>query len=219
MRSTLLAAAAVLSLGFSTLAFAAGGGSDSQSIQSTTKPADPNFVRAKAMIEAKDYNGALPLLQQVVAKDPRNADAYNLMGYATRKSGNPNGSLQYYQQALAIDPRHLGANEYIGEAYLMLNRPADGRAAPGPARIRSACSAAPSTASSRPRSPTTRRARSRRISAFIRAGGSRPQCAAEQRCGHAGQQRAAGAAQHEFAHARMAVNSHDDEIDIVIGGA
>ena len=49
------------------------------------------------MIEARDYKGALPLLQQVVAKDPRNADAYNLMGYATRKSGNPNGSLQYYK--------------------------------------------------------------------------------------------------------------------------
>jgi tetratricopeptide (TPR) repeat protein len=126
MRSTLLAAAAVLSLGFSTLAFAAGGGgSDSQPIQST-KPVDPNFTRAKAMIETnKDYANALPLLQQVVAKDPRNADAYNLMGYATRKAGNPNGSLQYYQQALAIDPRHIGAHEYIGEAYLMLDRPAD----------------------------------------------------------------------------------------------
>ena len=52
------------------------------------------------MIEAKDYKGALPLLQQVVAKEPKNADAYNLMGYATRKSGNPNGSLQYYNHAL-----------------------------------------------------------------------------------------------------------------------
>ena len=65
------------------------------------------------------------LLQQVVAKDPKNADAYNLMGYAVRSSGDPNGSLQYYQQALAIDPRHIGAHEYIGEAYLMLNRPAE----------------------------------------------------------------------------------------------
>ena len=126
MRSTLLAATAVLSLGFSTLAFAAGGGgSDSQPIQST-KPVDPNFTRAKAMIETnKDYANALPLLQQVVAKDPRNADAYNLTGYATRKYGNANGSLQYYQQALAIDPRHLGAYEYLGEAYLMLDRPAE----------------------------------------------------------------------------------------------
>jgi tetratricopeptide (TPR) repeat protein len=47
------------------------------------------------------------------------------MGYATRAGGNPNGSLQYYQQALAIDPKHIGANEYLGEAYLMLDRPAE----------------------------------------------------------------------------------------------
>ena len=88
------------------------------------KPAtDPNFGRAKAMIEAKDYKGALPLLQQVVAKEPKNADAYNLMGYALRKSGDPNGSLQYYTQALSIDAKHLGAHEYIGEAYLMLDQP------------------------------------------------------------------------------------------------
>ena len=61
------------------------------------------------MIEARDYRGALPLLQQVVAKEPKNADAYNLIGYATRKSGDPNGSLQYYNYALTLDPKHLGA--------------------------------------------------------------------------------------------------------------
>ena len=123
MRSILIVGVAALSFGVATVSFAAGG-ADSPSTQST-KPVDPNFARAKAMIEARDYRGALPLLQQVVAKDPRNADAYNLMGYATRSSGDPNGSLRYYQQALAIDPRHLGAHEYIGEAYLMLNRPAE----------------------------------------------------------------------------------------------
>ena len=120
MRPTLIAVIAALCFGFAASAFAAGGGAD----QTAAKPADPNYTRAKAMIEARDYANALPLLQQVVAKDPKNADAYNLMGYATRKSGNPNGSLQYYQQALAIDARHLGAHEYIGEAYLMLDQPA-----------------------------------------------------------------------------------------------
>ena len=122
MRSILLAVA--LSLALPAAAFAAGGGADpAPAVQA--KPVDPNYARAKQMIEARDYRNSLPLLQQVVAKDPRNADAYNLMGYATRSAGDANGSLQYYQQALAIDPRHLGAHEYIGEAYLMLNRPAE----------------------------------------------------------------------------------------------
>jgi tetratricopeptide (TPR) repeat protein len=74
------------------------------------------------MVEARNYKDAIPVLQQVVAKEPRNADAYNLLGFATRKSGNPQGSLQYYTTALQIDPKHLGANEYIGEAYLMLDQ-------------------------------------------------------------------------------------------------
>ena len=102
MRSTLLSAVATLSLALAATAHAAGGGGGGgESIGSTpSKPTDPNFARAKAMIDAKDYRNALPLLQQVVAKDAKNADAYNLMGYATRKSGDANGSLQYYNQAL-----------------------------------------------------------------------------------------------------------------------
>ena len=122
MRSILLASLAILGLGLAGAALAAGGGGGSNDV-APSKPADTNYTRAKAMIEAKDYKSAVPLLQQVVAKDPKNADAYNLMGFATRKSGDPNGSLQYYTQALQIDPKHLGANEYIGEAYLMLDRP------------------------------------------------------------------------------------------------
>lgn len=123
MRPILIAIVSAVLLGLALPAFAAGGGGGADAAAS--KPADPNFIRAKAMIEAKNYDAAMPLLQQVVAKDPKNADAFNLMGYATRKSGNPNGSLQYYQQALAIDAKHLGAHEYVGEAYLMLDRPAE----------------------------------------------------------------------------------------------
>lgn len=124
MRSTLLSCVALCAFALSTAALAAGGGSGGLD-SPQTKPSDPNYTRAKSMIEAKNYQGAMPLLKQVVAKDPKNADAYTLMGYATRKSGDPNGSLQYYNQALALDPKHIGAHEYIGEAYLMLGRPAD----------------------------------------------------------------------------------------------
>jgi len=120
MRALFVAAAmTVTALGLSSPVLAAGGGG---SMETPAKPVDANFTRAKAMIEARDYSGALPLLQQVVTKDPKNADAYNLMGFATRKSGDANGSLQYYQQALAIDSRHIGAYEYLGQAYLILGR-------------------------------------------------------------------------------------------------
>jgi tetratricopeptide (TPR) repeat protein len=122
----ILLSVAVLSsiLGLSMPASAAGGGGGGGGMDSVpSKPVDPNYTKAKAWIEAQSYAAALPLLQQVVAKDPQNADAYNLMGYATRKSGDPTGSLRFYTTALQIDPKHLGAHEYIGEAYLMLDRP------------------------------------------------------------------------------------------------
>ena len=122
MRSILFVALACGVLGASSAAFAAGGGGGGMD-SAPPKAVDPNFGQAKALIEARNYAPALPLLQQVVAKDPRNADAFNLLGYATRKSGNPNGALQYYNQALQIDPKHLGAHEYVGEAYLMLDQP------------------------------------------------------------------------------------------------
>ena len=122
MRSHLTILAMTIAMAVSGAAF--GMGNDSSSGPAAAKPgADPAFGNAKAMIAAKNYTGAVPLLQQVVAKEPKNADAYNLLGYATRKSGNPQASLQYYTQALSIDPKHLGANEYIGEAYLMLDQP------------------------------------------------------------------------------------------------
>src|SRR4051812_25521013 len=121
MRIQVTVVAASLALALSGPAF--GMGNDSTQPAAAKPAGDSSYSRAKAMIEAKDYKGALPLLQQVVAKEPKNADAYNLMGYATRKSGDANGSLQYYTQALQIDPKHLGAHEYIGEAYLMLDQP------------------------------------------------------------------------------------------------
>lgn len=127
MRGTLILAVAPLVLGLSGAALAAGGGGggggDPLPSSGPAKPVDPNFAQGKALVEARRYQEAMPLLQQAVAKEPKNADAFNLMGYATRKSGSANDSLQYYTQALAIDPKHLGAHEYIGEAYLQLDRP------------------------------------------------------------------------------------------------
>ena len=96
-----------------------GGGGDGSGV--SAKPEDPRYTEAVKAIKAKDYAKAVPLLQDVVSRDGANADAYNWLGYATRKNGNPTGAIPYYEKALAIDPRHKGAHEYIGEAYLALD--------------------------------------------------------------------------------------------------
>ncbi|WP_341914758.1 tetratricopeptide repeat protein [Ferrovibrio terrae] len=84
-------------------------------------PVDPNFTEGKKAIDAKDWAKAIPLFEQVVAKDAQNADAFNWLGYAFRNQGNYDQSFAHYTKALAIQPSHRGAHEYIGEAYLKVN--------------------------------------------------------------------------------------------------
>ena len=82
------------------------------------------FLKAKAMVTAGDYAGAVTILEKIVAKDPANADAFNLLGFSNRKLGNMDKALGYYNSALALNPNHVGANEYLGELYLeMKNLP------------------------------------------------------------------------------------------------
>jgi len=84
-------------------------------------PVDPNFTEGKKAIDAKDWAKAIPLFELVVAKDDKNADAFNWLGFATRNQGDYDKAFAYYGKALTIDPRHRGAHEYVGEAYLKVN--------------------------------------------------------------------------------------------------
>jgi tetratricopeptide (TPR) repeat protein len=97
-----------------------GGGGGTDMGGGGAKPANPDMTAAVKAIETKDYPTAIRLLEGVVAKDGKNADAYNWLGYATRQSGDPTKAIPIYQKALVIDPKHRGAHEYIGEAYLIL---------------------------------------------------------------------------------------------------
>ena len=91
---------------------------------------DPAAVlqEARAAIDAGDYSGAMASLAEVVAADPQNADALNLLGYVSRKSGDMTNAASYYQAALAINPNHFGALEYQGEMFVMLNQMDDAKA-------------------------------------------------------------------------------------------
>ena len=72
MRPTVFASLAAFAIALPVSSFAAGGGADPPKIEAVkpSKPADPAFAQAKAMIEQqKNYAGAIPLLQQVVQRD------------------------------------------------------------------------------------------------------------------------------------------------------
>jgi Flp pilus assembly protein TadD len=86
-----------------------------------TAPADPDFDRAKKEIKARNWDAAIGLLEKALARDPRNAEIHNQLGFAERNRGNLDAAFKHYEQALALDPKHRGAHEYLGEAYLMTN--------------------------------------------------------------------------------------------------
>jgi tetratricopeptide (TPR) repeat protein len=114
----ILAAAAGLCL-LTGVAFAAGGGGGGGDTASTK---NPNYAQATKLIQAGDFSAAVPLLQKVVAADPKNADAYNYLGYSERKQGHMDAAMAHYMKALSLKPEHRGANEYLGELYLELGQ-------------------------------------------------------------------------------------------------
>ncbi len=102
--------------GFAVAAMAAGGGGDNKDDQK--KKDNPSYAAAVDMIQKKDFAGALTLLTSVVKQDPKDADAWNYIGFSDRMLGRFPESLVAYQKALAINPNHIGANEYLGELYV-----------------------------------------------------------------------------------------------------
>ena len=77
---------------------------------------------AKDDIELGWYADAIQTLQAVVKKDKQNADAFNLLGFASRKLGRTENAAEFYAAALKIEPDHLGALEYQGELFLILDQ-------------------------------------------------------------------------------------------------
>ncbi len=116
----LLGLAALLLAGLpgSLLADGGGGGGGSEK----AAPRDPQYEKAASLIQQGRFEQAIPLLEQVVAKNSGDADAYNLLGFSSRKLGKLEQALAYYDTALRINPKHRGAHEYRGEAYLQMGK-------------------------------------------------------------------------------------------------
>jgi tetratricopeptide (TPR) repeat protein len=77
----------------------------------------PDLTSVRAKLKAKDYAAALTELRDL-AEDVQQADVYNLLGFALRKTGDFKTSLTYYTKALEMQPDHKAAREYLGELYV-----------------------------------------------------------------------------------------------------
>jgi Flp pilus assembly protein TadD len=77
-----------------------------------------DFAIGKKAIDSKNWQQAADSFSKVVAKDPKNADAFNYLGYSNRWLGRYPEAFAAYDKALALNPKHKGALEYSGIAYL-----------------------------------------------------------------------------------------------------
>ena len=84
----------------------------------------------KAAREAQDlYGRALERFKEAADLDFTMPEAWNYVGYSSRKLGRYEDALAAYEKALALKPGYADALEYRGEAFLSLNRIADAQQA------------------------------------------------------------------------------------------
>jgi hypothetical protein len=91
-----------------------GGGGDGDS----HVVSDPDFKTGMAAVKAAQWDTAIARLNAYLARNPNDADGWNELAHAYRKTGDLDSAFKGYGKALQIDPKHRNAHEYLGEAYL-----------------------------------------------------------------------------------------------------
>ncbi len=83
---------------------------------------DTTFQEGKKAVQEQNWKKAVDRLEKFVTANPGDADARNYLGYSYRKLGFMEHAFLHYNEALKINPKHKHAHEYIGEAYLMVDK-------------------------------------------------------------------------------------------------
>jgi tetratricopeptide (TPR) repeat protein len=97
--------------------------------QAATEATDSG-KKDKAAKEAHDaYASALARFKDSTGLDPSLHEAWNYLGYTSRKLGSYDDALAAYDKALSLKPGYPDALEYRGEAYLAVGRIPDAQQA------------------------------------------------------------------------------------------
>lgn len=83
--------------------------------------ASADYRAGKDAVEAKQWAVAADHFRRATLQDPKNADAWNMLGYSSRWAGKYPDAFDAYGRALALEPFHRGANSYLGVAYVRTN--------------------------------------------------------------------------------------------------
>jgi tetratricopeptide (TPR) repeat protein len=94
-----------------------GGGGATKAASSTPSAIDW-YNKGSAASDAGKYQEAINDFQQAISVKADYAEAYNMLGFSTRKIGKVKDAFAYYEKALKLKPNFPEAREYYGEAYL-----------------------------------------------------------------------------------------------------
>jgi tetratricopeptide (TPR) repeat protein len=119
MTTMLRVLAVSLALALATPAHAAGSGKYQRGSRKTPSPLET----VEARLAEEQWEEALLLLAPLREERPRDADVWNLTGYASRKLGRIDEARRAYDRALSIEPEHRRAHEYLGELFLQIDDP------------------------------------------------------------------------------------------------
>ena len=119
-----------LSFNFNPVNAAAGSGDSAGNDQTSLYESGEKLIKRAKKLEKKDkvekakklYLKAYDKFEKAYAKDKKNADILNYLGYTLRKTGDLEKAETYYLKGLELDSGHLGINEYLGELYVQTGR-------------------------------------------------------------------------------------------------
>ena len=96
-------------------------------IAGCTPPGPRALLKGKKLLERGDYAAAVVELKTATALLPANAQAWNYLGVACQRAGQPADAVTAYQRALTLDRDLLEAHYNLGSLWLEQNKPAEAK--------------------------------------------------------------------------------------------
>ena len=106
----------------SALAADTGAPDTSAEAEAKTDPFAVAMAAGRTAVKSKNWTQAAKQFDVAVARNPKSADAHNMLAYSARHLNDYPRAKKHYDEALRLDPNHRGAHEYVGVMYLKLNQ-------------------------------------------------------------------------------------------------
>ena len=92
-----------------------------------TPPGPRALMKGQKLLERGDYAAAVRELKTATALMPTNAPAWNYLGVACQRAGQPDDAVMAYQRALTLDRDLMDAHYNLGTLWLEQNKFADAK--------------------------------------------------------------------------------------------